>query len=97
MIIFLTKTGLIRVAEEACLSLTWLQIPKTGLLMTWLNYKFNTSCYFVAQQMAMSADTKLKEVRHDLNQEKMRYLTLEKGYTSKVEEQVVFSSVLGTC
>ena len=41
-----------------------------------------------AQQMAMSADTKLKEIRHEFNKEKMRHIGLEKNYTDKIEEQV---------
>ena len=45
---------------------------------------FNVS----AQQMAMSADTKLKEIRHEFNKEKMRHIGLEKNYTDKIEEQV---------
>ena len=38
--------------------------------------------------MAMSADTKLKEIRHEFNKEKMRHIGLEKNYTDKIEEQV---------
>ena len=30
---------LVSVAEQAGLSLTWLQTPKTGYLMTWLSYR----------------------------------------------------------
>lgn len=39
------------------------------------------------QQMLMAANTKLKEIRQELNQEKMKYQTMEKNFKDKMEYQ----------
>lgn len=49
-----------------------------------------------AQQMAMSADTKLKEIRHELNQEKMHSLSLEKSSADKMDNQKLEVQALQT-
>ncbi|KAL4237573.1 Ribosome binding protein 1 [Mactra antiquata] len=39
------------------------------------------------QQMVMAANTRLKEIRQDLNQEKVRFQTMEKNYKDKMDYQ----------
>ncbi|XP_060553042.1 ribosome-binding protein 1-like isoform X3 [Ruditapes philippinarum] len=39
------------------------------------------------QQMVMAGNTKIKEIRQELNQEKMKYQALEKSYKDKMEYQ----------
>ena len=41
----ISRLWLVSVAEQAGLSLTWSQIPKTGFLVTWLNCK--DMCHFI--------------------------------------------------
>jgi hypothetical protein len=44
---------------------------------------------FSEQQMVMAGNTKIKEIRQELNQEKMKYQALEKSYKDKMEYQVL--------
>ena len=41
----ISRPKLVSVAEEAGLSFTWSQIPKTGFLVTWLTYMNNSRTY----------------------------------------------------
>ena len=44
--------------------------------------------HFSEQQMVMAANTKVKEIRQQLNEEKMKCQSLEKSYKEKIDYQV---------